>query len=194
VTLWAGGPLTNIAIAIRKDPEVVSLAKQLVLMGSGFNVAIGGIQAGNGRREFNWWFDPEAVHIVMSAPWKKITITPVDISVKTRLSDEIQAQIAKTDTPLTRYLKQYSRASYMWDEIAAAAFMDPSIITDQQELYVNIDISHGASYGQTVFSGKTTKVPSFWQLATVQFDLNTEKFYQMYIHLMTLPTGAGKPR
>jgi inosine-uridine nucleoside N-ribohydrolase len=192
VTLWAGGPLTNIALAIRKDPEVVSLAKQLVLMGSGYNVAIGGIQPGNGRREFNWWFDPEAVHIVMSAPWKKITITPVDISVKTRLSDDIQAQIQKTDTPVTRYLKQFSRSGYMWDEIAAAAFMDPSIITDQQDMYVNIDISHGASYGQTVFSGKTTKVPSFWQMATVQFDLNTDKFYQMYIHLMTLPTGAGK--
>lgn len=192
VTLWAGGPLTNIALAIRKDPEVVSLAKQLVLMGSGYNVAIGGIQPGNGRREFNWWFDPEAVHIVMSAPWKKITITPVDISVKTRLSDDIQAQIQKTDTPLTRYLKQFSRSGYMWDEIAAAAFMDSSIITDQQDMYVNIDISHGASYGQTVFYGKTTKVPSFWQLATVQFDLNTDKFYQMYIHLMTLPTGAGK--
>ena len=40
VTLWAGGPLTNIALAIRQDPEVVSLAKQLVLMGSGFNVGM----------------------------------------------------------------------------------------------------------------------------------------------------------
>ena len=194
VTLWAGGPLTNIALAIRKDPEVVSLAKQLVLMGSGYNVATGGIQPGNGRREFNWWFDPEAVHIVMSAPWKKITITPVDISVKTRLSDGIQAQIAKTDTPLTRYLKQFSRPGLMWDEISAAAFMDPAIITDQQEYYVNIDISHGASYGQTVFFGKSAKVPPSWQLATVQFDLNTEKFYQSYIHLMTLPTGAGKTK
>ena len=58
VTIWAGGPLTNIALAIRKDPEVVSLAKQLVLMGSGFYSAIGGIQGANGRREFNWWFDP----------------------------------------------------------------------------------------------------------------------------------------
>ena len=72
--------MTNIAPAIRKDPDVVSLAKQLVLMGSGFYSAIGGIQGANGRREFNWWFDPEAVRIVMSAPWKKITITPVDIS------------------------------------------------------------------------------------------------------------------
>jgi inosine-uridine nucleoside N-ribohydrolase len=192
VTVWAGGPMTNIALAIRKDPEVASLAKQLVLMGSGYYAATGGIQAGNGRREFNWWFDPEAVHIVMNAPWKKITITPVDISIKTRLSEDIQTQIAKTDTPLTRYLKQFSRSGYMWDEIAAAAFMDPSVITNQQELYVDIDTSHGASYGQTVFAGKTAKVPSSWKTSNVQFDLNTDKFYQMYIHLMTLPTGSGK--
>jgi inosine-uridine nucleoside N-ribohydrolase len=192
VTIWAGGPLTNIALAIRKDPEVVSLSKQLVLMGSGFYAATGGIQAANGRREFNWWFDPEAVHIVMSAPWKKITITPIDISIKTRLSDDIKTQITKTDTPLTHYLQQFSRSGYMWDELSAAAFMDPSIITDQRELYVDIDIDHGASYGQTVFAGKEAKVPPFWKLSTVQFDLNSEKFYQMYIDLMSRPRGSGK--
>jgi purine nucleosidase len=192
VTVWAGGPLTNVALAIRKDPEVPALAKQLVLMGSGFNSATGGIQRMNGRREFNWWFDPEAVRIVMSAPWKKITITPVDISVKTRLSDEIQAQIAKTDTPLARYLKQFSRPSFMWDEIAVAALLDPSIITDQKDMFVNIDIDHGPSYGQTIFLDKDTKAPAWWKLATVQFDLDAPRFYQMYVRLMTLPTGAGK--
>ena len=153
---------------------------------------MGGIHRINGRREFNWWFDPEAVRIVMSAPWKKITITPVDISVKTHLTDDIQAQISKVDTPLTRYLKLMSRTSYMWDEISTAAFMDPSIITDQQELYVNIDINHGSGYGQTIFVEKTVKVPPWWKLATVQFDLNTDKFYQSYVHLMTLPIGAAK--
>src|ERR1019366_7542086 len=132
VTLWAGGPLTNIALAIRLDPEVVSLAKQLVLMGSGFNVGMGGIHRINGRREFNWWFDPEAVRIVMSAPWKKVTITPVDVSIKTNLSNEIQARVSKVDTPLTRYLTKYSHPSVMWDEIAVAAFLDPGIITDQK--------------------------------------------------------------
>lgn len=192
VTVWAGGPLTNIALAIRKDPEVPVLAKQLVLMGSGFNSTTGGIQRMNGRREFNWWFDPEAVRIVMSAAWKKITITPVDISVKTRLTDEIQAQIAKTDTPLTRYLKQFSRPSFMWDEIAVAAMLDPTLITDQKELYVNIDIEHGPSYGQTIFLDKETKAPAWWKLATVQFDLDAPRFYQMYVHLMTRPSGAGK--
>jgi purine nucleosidase len=192
VTLWAGGPLTNIALAIRKDPQVVLLSKELVLMGGGYNVSEAGIQRPNGRREFNWWFDPEAVRIVMSAPWKKITITPNDVSMKTTLSTEIQARVSKIDTPLTRYLTKYSHLSVMWDEIAVAAFLDPSIITDQKQLYVNIDIDHGASYGQTIFVDKDVKVPSWWKLATVQFDLNTDRFYDMYVHLMTSPTGSGK--
>jgi purine nucleosidase len=192
VTLWAGGPLTNIALAIRKDPQVVTLSKELVLMGGGYNVPTAGIQRMNGRREFNWWFDPEAVRIVMSAPWKKITITPNDVSVKTNLSKEVQARVSKVDTPLTRYLGKYSRAGVMWDEIAVAAFLDNSVITDQKELYVNIDIDHGASYGQTIFVDKDVKVPSWWRLATVQFDLNTDKFYDMYVRLMTAPMGSGK--
>jgi purine nucleosidase len=193
VTLWAGGPLTNIALAIRLDPEVVTLSKQLVLMGSGFNVGSGGIHEVNGRREFNWWFDPEAVRIVMSAPWKSITITPVDISVKTKLSKELQAKIGGVRNPLTDYLEKYSDTGYpMWDEISAAAFLDHSFITKEETLYVNIDIDHGASYGQTIFVGKDTKVPSWWKLATVQFDLDTQKFYDMYVQLMTAPPGSGK--
>ncbi len=192
VVLWAGGPLTNIALAIRMDPEVVKLSKELVVMGSGFNVGVGGIHRVNGRREFNWWFDPEAVRIVMSAPWKKIVITPVDISVKTQLTEQLTARVAAVDTPLTEYLKKYSRPSYMWDEISVAAFLDPSIITKQEELYVNIDVDHGPSYGQTIFVGKDTKVPSWWKLAAVQFDLNTEKFYDLYVKLVTAPQGSGK--
>jgi purine nucleosidase len=192
VVLWAGGPLTNIALAIRMDPEVVKLSKELVVMGSGFNVGVGGIHRVNGRREFNWWFDPEAVRIVMSAPWKKIVITPVDISVKTQLTEQLTARVAAVDTPLTEYLKKYSRPSYMWDEISVAAFLDPSIITKQEELYVNIDIDHGPSYGQTIFVGKDTKVPSWWKLAAVQFDLNTEKFYDLYVKLVTAAPGSGK--
>jgi inosine-uridine nucleoside N-ribohydrolase len=81
VTVWVGGPFTTVALALRLDPEIATLAKELVVMGSGFNVDKGGNHRINGRREFNWWWDPEATRIAMSAPWKKITVTPVDISV-----------------------------------------------------------------------------------------------------------------
>lgn len=191
VTVWAGGPLTNIALAIRLDPELPKLAKELVLMGAGFNAPAGPTQL-NGRREFNWRFDPEAVHIVMRSAWKKIVITPVDISVKTHLGQEILAEIAKANTPVARYLTQFPPCGgfasfYMWDEISAAAFLDPSIITEQKEIYVDIDIHHGASYGQTIFVEKEVKVPPDWPLSIVQFDLNLQKFYKMYIDLMTRP-------
>src|SRR5689334_24003392 len=185
VVVWAGGPLTNIALALRLDPQVAVLAKELVLMGSGMYANEGGINHIDGRREFNWWFDPEAVRITMRAPWKKITITPIDISVKTIVNPEVRAAIAKADTPVARYLTQYAVDSFMWDELSAAAMIDPSIITSQKELYVDIDVDHGPSYGQTLFWDTKTVVPPYERVATVQFDVDTRKLYDLYIKLMT---------
>ena len=187
VVVWAGGPLTNIALALRLDSEVARLAKELVLMGSGMYADNGGIGGIDARREFNWWFDPEAVQIVMRSPWKKITITPIDVSVKTKLTPEIKAAIAKADTPVARYLAEYSVESFMWDELSAAALVDPSIIISQKELYVDIAIDHGPSYGQTLFWAPGTELPSYERLATVQFDVDAQKLYDLYIKLMTQP-------
>lgn len=191
VVIWAGGPMTNIALALRLDPEVATLAKELVLMGSGMYANNGGISRTDGRREFNWWFDPEAVRIAMRAPWKKITITPIDISVKTVVNPSVKEAIAKADTPVARYLTEYSVESFMWDELSAAAMIDPSIITGQKQFYVDIDVDHGPSYGQTLFWEPGTKVPSYERIATVQFDVDTKKLYELYIKLMTLPAKPG---
>ncbi|HUO25768.1 MAG TPA: nucleoside hydrolase [Candidatus Aquilonibacter sp.] len=187
VVIWAGGPLTNIALALRLDPEVATLAKELVLMGSGMYADNGGITGVDARREFNWWFDPEAVRITMRAPWKKITITPVDVSIKTRLSPEIRAAIAKADTAVARYLTEYSVDSFMWDELSAAALIDPSIITAEKQLYVDINVDHGPLYGETMFWAPGTEVPPYEHLATVQFDVDAPKLYDLYIKLMTQP-------
>ena len=187
VVIWAGGPLTNIALALRLDPEVASLAKELVLMGSGMYANEGGINTIDGRREFNWWFDPEAVRITMRAPWRKITITPIDISVKTKVNPNLKAAIAKADTPVARYLTEYAAESYMWDELSAAAMIDPSIITGQKQLYVDIDVDHGPSYGQTLIWDEKAELPPYERLATVQFDVDAPKLYDLYIKLMTQP-------
>jgi purine nucleosidase len=189
VVLWAGGPLTNYALALKLDPAVATLAKEFVLMGGGLYADKGAIDIGaiDSRREFNWWFDPEAARIVLRAPWKKLTITPIDISVKTRFTQEMKSTISKAGTPVTQYLDKYSLPGYMWDEIAGAALIDPSIITGQKQLYMDIDTDHGASYGKTIFWDSSAKVPPYLRPATVQFDIDAEKFYKLYIDLMTRP-------
>jgi purine nucleosidase len=191
VVLWAGGPLTNYALALKLDPSVATLAKEFVMMGGGLYADKGAIDPGaiDARREFNWWFDPEAARIVLRAPWKKVTITPIDISVKTRFTNEMKATISKANTPITQYLDKYSLPGYMWDEIAGVALIDPSIITGKKQLYMDIDVDHGASYGKTIFWDAKTQVPPYLRLADVQFDIDAEKFYKIYIDLMTRPVG-----
>jgi inosine-uridine nucleoside N-ribohydrolase len=73
----------------------------------------------------------------------------------------------------------------MWDEIAGAALIDPSIITGQKKLYMDIDVDHGAGYGRTLFWDSSAKLPPYEHLANVQFDIDAEKFYKLYIDLMT---------
>ena len=203
VSVWVGGPFTTVALALRIDPSIAALAKELVLMGAGFNVDRGGNHRINGRREFNWWWDPEATRIAMSAPWKKITITPVDISVKTTLGDDVKARIAASDSPAARYITKFAPrgapgggGNFMWDEIAALAWLDPTLITRQQELYVNVDIDHGAGYGQTIFvepemeaprgqAARLRKMEPWWRVSTVQWDLDLPRFYDAFVTLMT---------
>src|SRR5437870_2003424 len=189
VVLWAGGPLTNYALALKLDPEVATLAKEFVMMGGGLYADKGAIDPGaiDARREFNWWFDPEATRIVLRAPWKKMTITTIDISVKTRYTNEMKAAISRADTPITRYLDKYSLPGYMWDEIPGVALIDPGIITGQKQLYMDIDVDHGASYGKTIFWDAKAQVPPYLRRSNVQFDIDSERFYKLYTDLMTRP-------
>ncbi|HLW80307.1 MAG TPA: nucleoside hydrolase [Terriglobia bacterium] len=188
VVIWSGAPLTNVALAVKLDPEFATLAREFVLMGGGMYADKGGIRVTDARREFNWWFDPEAARIALRAPWKRVTITPIDISVKTRLSEGIRAEIARAATPVARYLTEYSLPGYMWDEISGIALIEPEIITVQRPMYVDVDVDHGAGYGNTLFWEAGSQVPPYVRPSMVQFDLDAERFYRIYIDLMTSPT------
>src|SRR6059036_1444547 len=64
ITIYAGGPMTNLALAISIDPEFPRLAKDLVFMGASLNPVTDDPEFINTpRREFNLWFDPEAAHL-----------------------------------------------------------------------------------------------------------------------------------
>ena len=85
VTIYEGGPMTNLAVAIAIEPNFASLAKELVFMGGSLNPQTADPEfRSNPRHEFNLWFDPEAAHTVLHAPWRKMVCTTVDISLKTQ--------------------------------------------------------------------------------------------------------------
>ena len=143
--------------------------------------------AQSNRREFNFWWDPEAVHVVLRAPWKKITVTTVDISVKTRLTRTMIDQIAKAGTASASYVAKWGEEEFLWDELAAAAWLDPSIITGEETVYMDIDISHTAGYGNTLVWVPGNQPGLGEQLVHVQTDLNLAKFNKMVIDLLSSP-------
>src|SRR6202035_3366956 len=108
VTIYEGGPMTNLALAISIDPQFPELAQGLVFMGGSLSPQTGDPEfANNPRHEFNFWFDPEAAQIVLRAPWKKIVCTPTDISIKTRLTPAMIKEIEASGTPLARYVARF---------------------------------------------------------------------------------------
>ncbi|MGP0020552.1 MAG: nucleoside hydrolase [Candidatus Sulfotelmatobacter sp.] len=193
ITIYEGGPMTNLALAISIDPEFAGLAKELVFMGGSLNPKTDDPEFVNTpRHEFNLWFDPEAAHVVLMAPWKKIVCTTVDISVKTRLTQDLIDRVKASNTPAARYVGSYSHLfgdyNYLWDELAALSWLDPTLITAKETRYLDVDLSRGAGYGNTLSWTERDKPTIVGPPAEVQADLDTEKFYKMFVDLMTAPT------
>ena len=193
VTIYEGGPMTNLALAISIDPEFAGLTKELVFMGASLNPKTDDPEFVNTpRHEFNLWFDPEAARIVLRAPWKKIVCTTVDISLKTRLTQDLLNRVKAGNTPAARYVGTYSHLygqyNYLWDELAAVAWLDPTLITAKETRYLDVELSRGANYGNTLSWAEQDKPKSAGPPVEIQVDLNTERFYKMLVDLLTAPT------
>jgi purine nucleosidase len=197
VTIYEGGPMTDLALANAIDPHFAELAEGLVFMGGSLNPQTGDPEfLSVPRHEFNFWFDPEAAKIVLEAPWKKIVCTPVDISVKTRITDAMLVEIKKSDSATAQYVATYFMKDqggyYMWDELAATAWIDPTLITKKEERYMSVDVDHGAAYGNTLTWTDKDKPMLGARLVEIQQDLDLARFNKMFVDLMKAPTQHAR--
>lgn len=192
VTIYAAGPMTDLAMAIALDTEFPALTKELIVMGGSINPHTDNPEfALSPLHEFNFWMDPEASHMVLHAHWPRVVLTTVDISVKTRMEKELIEQVAKSNEPAAQYVAKYAQGNFLWDELAAVAWLDPTIITKWRKLYVDVDTDHGAGYGNTLV-WEPGRQPGLGELLVdVQNDLDNTKFYKEFVELMSRPTPSA---
>jgi purine nucleosidase len=194
VTIYAGGPLTNIALALAIEPHFAEWTQGIVIMGASLNPQTEDPEFSTSpRHEFNFWFDPEAAHITLRAHWPRVDVTTVDVSIKAMFTQEMLEAIAKSANPAAQYIAKYSQDRYyLWDELAAAAWLDPTIITKERLVYMDVDLSHGLSYGDTLTWTEKLKPATEVQPVHAQVDLDLARFTNMFVELMKAPTPHSR--
>lgn len=156
ITLVPVGPLTNIALAVEKDPSIVPLVKEVILMGgsiSGGNV--------NAAAEANINNDPEAAQIVFQAGWASLTMVGLDVGDKTLLSRKHLDQLGATHGPVNDFM--YKVASYlielsakfgspgtpMYDPLAVGVAIDATLVK-APPMHVDVETRGEFTRGETV--------------------------------------------
>jgi purine nucleosidase len=193
VSIICAGPLTNIALAARLDAQFASQAQELVFMGGSFNPSpadnpFAAEYVNATRREFNMRFDPEAASLVLHEPWKKITEVPIDPTTPTFFKPEFIREVAKGQAPFDTYLGQFGQSYPMWDELAVAVWLDPTIITRSKTLLVDVDTTFTAGYGSTL-SWAPAEGPALGERpVNVVFAVDVPRLERMTIALLKAPT------
>jgi inosine-uridine nucleoside N-ribohydrolase len=155
ITLVPIGPLTNIALAIQKDPSIIPLVKEVILMG-------GSITGGNvnASSEANIYNDPEAAQIVFQAGWP-LTMVGLDVGNKTLLSRKHLDELGKTHGPVNDFIYQVAKfliglsekfgetGTPMYDPLAVGVAIDSSIVTAPL-MHVDVETRGEFSRGETV--------------------------------------------
>jgi len=155
ITLVPVGPLTNIALAVEKDPSIVPLVKEVVLMGgsiSGGNV--------NASAEANIYNDPDAAQIVFQAGWP-LTMVGLDVGDKTLFSSKYLEQLGQTHGPVNDFIYQVAHflvelsmkygfeGAPMYDPLAVGVAIDASLV-NAPPMHVDVETRGEFTRGETV--------------------------------------------
>jgi purine nucleosidase len=171
ITLVTLGPLTNVALALLRDPSLAGKVSNCVIMG--------GTGRGHGNvtpvAEYNIWVDPEAAQIVFESGMP-ITMVGWDVSYTYATLNEAEAaRLRAVGTPLASFCVDIQAALIKFatetsglegfdlpDPIAMAVAIDPSIVTESKRLFVAIETGGVWCRGQTVVDllGVTGRTPN----------------------------------
>ena len=155
ITLVPLGPLTNIALAILKDPTIVPLVKEVVIMGG--SVSEGNVTA---AAEANIYNDPEAAKVVFDAGWK-LTMVGLDVTHKTNFGRSHLGRLSKTHgtlndfaTRIMTFLVELSakfgaEGTPMHDPLAMGVAIDPSFV-ETRPMRVDVETRGEFTRGATV--------------------------------------------
>ncbi|MFF2806688.1 nucleoside hydrolase [Streptomyces sp. NPDC058000] len=156
ITIVPTAGLTNIAMAVRKEPRIAERVREVVLMGGGYH-------EGNWSAvsEFNIIIDPEAAHIVFNETWP-VTMVGLDLTHQALATPEVEAKIAAVGTAPARFvleLLDFFREAYrenqgfefppVHDPCAVAYVIDPDVMT-VRKAPVDIELRGALTLGMTV--------------------------------------------
>jgi purine nucleosidase len=185
ITLVPTGALTNIALAVRKEPRIVERVREVVLMGGGYHVGNWSAVA-----EFNIVIDPEAAHIVFGEKWP-VTMVGLDLTHQALATPAVEAAIAEVGTSPAQFvveLMDFFRQSYqgaqgfddppVHDPCAVAYVIDPSVMTTRRtSLAVELTGTH--TLGMTVADFREDPGPEV--TTQVAVDLDADRFWGLVV-------------
>jgi purine nucleosidase/pyrimidine-specific ribonucleoside hydrolase len=199
VTLIPTGPLTNVALLLRRFPELREAIGAIVLMG-------GAVATGNWRplAEFNIWVDPEAAHVVFTSGLP-VTMCGLDATHQALATDDVLADLRAIGSPLSALVVDLlgffaERYRSLWgfpaapvhDPVAVARVIDPSIV-GCVEANVVVELAGRYTRGATVVDrfGVTGRAPN----AQVALDLDHARFWALVVDAVaTLSARVASPR
>ena len=183
VTLIAIAPLTNLALALQRDPGSMKKLKEVVIMGGAVRTK-GNITP---QAEFNFYVDPLAAKQVLDSGLR-ITLVPLDATHQVPLTPEImEKRVNPLRNSLSRFVVEATgyesserhfrggrKVSYLHDPLAVGAVIDPDLVR-REKLSVSVEAKEGE------FSGKSYEVPQGEKNVEVCLEVNREKFLDLFL-------------
>src|ERR1700683_5590437 len=208
VTVYCGGPMTNLALSAMLAPDIVPITKEVIFMGGGIHHSTSSV---------NVYFDAEAANIGFRAGWPKLTLATTDLAEEVHMADDgkVDYIVDHAHAPIADLFRDYEqkpqrdnpqrRSFRMPDEMMAAHAIDPSIFGGFDEMLIDIVTHNDGHYGDTSFwdanwedinagtplQGQNNPSMKAGRVQVLK-EIDKRRFRELFVDLMTRPIISSK--